>query len=122
MTSNLGLFTHLRPCKQCVKIGDDFRLEVVRIGIVPLLCLLPNNSSSHVTLHECLYIPDFGEISLVSSSKCQEKGLCVLGYDNLQAIRGGSVTRELILYSKFIDGIFEVQLHEEYGMLVSFSN
>ena len=122
MTSDPGLFTHLRPCKQWVRIGDDSRLKVVGIGIVPLLCLLSDNSISHVTLHQCLCVPDLGEISLVSSRKCQEKGLVVLGYDNVQEVRCGSVTGELILFSKFIDGIFEVWLHEEYGMLVSFSD
>ena len=45
-----------------------------------------------------------------------------MGYDNVQEVRCGSVTGELILFSKFMDGIFEVRLHEEYGMLVSFSD
>ena len=95
-----------------MKIGDGSKIKIEGVGDVRLDCVsrLDGSRITSILLKDCLYVPDLGDVSLVSVRKCQKNGLFVLGYGNKLEVRQSAEGRPVCLGVDVGRGLFELQL------------
>ena len=106
MTSNPGLFAHLRKRGGFVRIGDGSRIKIEGVGTMRLAC----EGDVTIALRDCLYVPDLGDVSLMSIRKCQRNGFYVIGHDDVLEVRRTTSGPTICLGRDTGKGLFELQL------------
>ena len=96
----------LHKKSEYVGIGDGLRIKVGGIGDVELSW----NGGYAITLRNCMYVPELGDVSLVSIRKCQKNGFYIIGLsDTIEVTKPDG---KVLCFGKDVgNGLFELQLY-----------